>query len=49
MCSAEPELDGSGVLHRCRDMEALRKWTEEHAFLGKLDAANIPPQPEIDS
>ncbi|KAF2964107.1 hypothetical protein GQX73_g9470 [Xylaria multiplex] len=36
-CLADPTLGGNGALHECRDFEALKAWTDEHAYIEYMD------------
>ncbi|GAW16608.1 hypothetical protein ANO14919_060410 [Xylariales sp. No.14919] len=36
-CLADPTLGGHGALHECRDFEALKGWTDEHAYIEYMD------------
>ncbi|KAI0906608.1 hypothetical protein F4824DRAFT_371310 [Ustulina deusta] len=36
-CLADPTLGGHGALHECRDFEALKGWTDEHAYTDYMD------------
>jgi len=36
-CLADPTLGGAGVEHDCRDFDALKAWTIEHAYTEYID------------
>jgi len=33
-CSADRTISIDGVIHHCRDWQAMKQWTEEHALPG---------------